>query len=133
MKLFQVVQTNFAFLGVSSNQARLNGNVVATCLLYGLSVTSSAIFLFFEANSFIEYTSNIYVTTALGVISTYFTIWIIKLEKFFILIDNLENFFEKSECFTFERRMNIKLVSICKIFQNVNTQHQKQSMTKLID
>lgn len=97
MKLFQVIQKNFLVLGISSNQPRLNGKLVKTCLVYALSVTLSAAFLFFEAKSFIEYTSNIYITTAVSVISTYFIVWILKLKKFFKLIENLENFYDESK------------------------------------
>lgn len=99
MKSFQIAKKNFEALGISSNQSRFNGKLAKTCLIYSLCSISSAAFLFFEAECFIEYTSNIYVTTALTGISTYFIFWILKLQNFFNLIDNLEKFFEESEYF----------------------------------
>lgn len=122
MKLFQVIQKNFEVLGISPNQRSTNGKLVATSLIYGLSITSSAVFLFFEAESFLEYTSNIYITTAIGVICTYFIIWLIKLEKFFKFIENLESFFGKSKCFVFERR-TILFILKCVYFITLNTEN----------
>lgn len=97
MKLFQIIQKNFAVLGVKANLSRFNGKLVKTCIIYSLGTTSSAAFLFFKAKTFVEFTSNIYVTTALAGISSYFIFWIIKLENFFKLIDNIEKFCEESE------------------------------------
>lgn len=102
MKHFQVVQKNFAFLGINANQSGFNEKLVKTCLIYGLTVTSSVLFLFFEAKTFLEFTSNIYITTAIAVINAYFIIWILKLEKFFNLIHKLETLIEGSECFLVE-------------------------------
>lgn len=99
MKLFQVVQKNFAIVGISQNQPESTGKLVKTCSIYGLTFTLSALYLFFEAESFLEYTSNIYVTTAIAVISTYCIILILKLKKFFNLIEKLEKLIGNSECF----------------------------------
>ena len=135
MKLFQVIQKNFTVLGIGSNQSRFNLKLLKTCLTYGLSFTSSAIFLFFEARSFIEFTNNIYVTTAIAVITIYFSIWMWKLQKFFQLIDNLENFFEKSECISnilTDQKNNLFKILNGNIFQNHKIHHRKQSITKLI-
>lgn len=62
----------------------------------------SAAFLYFEAESFMEYTNNIYVTTAIVVISTYFTIFTLKSKKFFKLIESLEKYVDESINFQFQ-------------------------------
>lgn len=96
MKLFQVVLKNFSILGISSDHSKLNGKLVKTFLIYALGGSLSVAFLFYEAKTFMEYTSNIYVTTAIAVISTYFTILTLKSKKFFKLIDNLMIFIDES-------------------------------------
>lgn len=97
MKYFQVVQKNLTVLGIAANRPVFNIKLVKICLFYGLDLTLSAVFLFSEAKTFLEYTSNIYITTALLVISSYFSIWILKLGKFFNLIDDVEKLSGKSE------------------------------------
>ena len=97
MKLFQVVQNKFVLLGIRPNQSRFNKEVTRTCSIYALSTSSSALFLIFKAKSFIEYTSNIYATTAFAMIGCYFTIWIFKTKKFFELIDNMEILVDQRE------------------------------------
>lgn len=131
MKLFQIVQKNFLVLGISSNQSRFNGKLAKTCLIYSLGSISSVAFLFFEAETFIEYTSNIYVTTALTGISTYFIFWILKLQNFFKLIDNIERFYEESEYFVFDIR--IVLFKIVNLFQNLKVHHRNEFTADLIE
>lgn len=97
MKLFQVVQKNFAVFGIAANRPIFNKKLVKICLYYGVDLTLSTVYLVFEAETFLEYTSNIYVTTALLVICSYFAIWILKLEKFFALIDDVERFIRESK------------------------------------
>lgn len=138
MKLFQTVQRNFAALGIRTNQPKFNKNLAKSCFIYYFSFFMSIRFLFFEAKTFLEYTSSIYLTTALLVIFTYFTIFILKLEKFFELIDNLEKFFDKSIlCSEYDLAgqniIDFLPIFASNIFQSVKIHHQKQFMTKLID
>lgn len=97
MKPFQIVKKNLAVLGLAANQPVFNKKLVKICLFYSLDFTLSAVFLFLKAETFLEYTSNIYVTTSLLVICSYFVIWILKLEKFFGLIDTIQRFIGKSK------------------------------------
>lgn len=97
MKIVQVVQRKFELLGICSNQSRLNGSYVMTWLVYVIGTASSTVFLIHGASSFQEYTNNLYMTTALWVGYIYFTIMFFKMEKLFILIDNVEKVLDKSE------------------------------------
>lgn len=98
MKILRTVQQNFVYLGIScSNQLSINAQYVGTCLIYGVGITFSAIFLFREANSFQEYTDNLYITTSLVVGFCCITNIFLKVNELFQLIDKLEKTIEKSE------------------------------------
>lgn len=109
MKLFEFIQKKFEILGISSNSSKCTQEkLVMTCLIYGLSTTSSVAFLVFKANTFEEYTSNIYMTSTLIMISIFFVTLAIKKEKLFKLINNVKQFFDESEYFEhFEHFENI--------------------------
>lgn len=101
MKAFQTVQNNLAVLGVNLNsaQSRLNRKLIKTCFIYYLSSTLATAFLFLEAEDFWQYTMNIYITTSSIMISSHFVCLIFKVKKFFTLIDDIENIFDKSMYF----------------------------------
>lgn len=98
MKLFQVIQKNLAMLGISSNQQRYcNQKSVMTLFVYSLAITLSMVFLFFKADTYLEYTLNIYVTsTAFGACVGFIALLFQK-GKLFKLIDELEEFFNESK------------------------------------
>lgn len=97
MKLFQVVQKNFGFLGLSSNQSCWNVKSVIAFSIFSSATVLGTLFLFFNANTFLEYTINIYGTT------TMFGIWmnlitmLIEKENLFKLIDDIEELVDESE------------------------------------
>ena len=97
MKLFQIIQKNFAFLGIRPIQPRFNWRSVTIFHIFTLAITFSAVFLFFKANTFLEYAQNAYVTT------TVFTVWIgflsflIQKQKLFQLIDDFEKCADERE------------------------------------
>lgn len=97
MEFFRQNQENFATLGISSKQSRINGKSMTICLIYGVGLSLSTIYLISEANSFQEYTSNLYITTALTVGLTYYTIMIVNIEKYVKLIKNVRKYIDKSE------------------------------------
>lgn len=96
LKILQTVQKNFVAFGIRANQSRINKKSAMTCLIYGLGTSSSAIFLIREAGSFQEYTNNLYITASLAVAFTCFTILVFKMNKLFILTDNVEKLMDKS-------------------------------------
>lgn len=98
MKILQTVQKKYAILGICSNQSKCNRKSVLMCLIYSLGCTLSALFLFYEANSFQEYTNNIYITSALAMCVTFFAIVVVKMRKLFEMIDNMEKSIDESKC-----------------------------------
>lgn len=96
-KLFQVIQDNFAFVGIIRNQPHWNAKSVKSLFIFSLFTALGGIFLFFKANSFLEYTMNIYVTTAIFGTAIAFLVMLYQKENFFELINRFEEFVEKSE------------------------------------
>lgn len=97
MEFLQEVQKNFVILGIRADQARINRKSLVASLLYGLGTTSSVVFLIREADTFEEYTNNLYVTSAFAVGFTYYTIMVYKMEKIFKLIKDLKEKIEESK------------------------------------
>lgn len=97
MKLYQVIQENWAFLGIRRDQPFFNEKSIRTFLLYGFAINSASLFLFFNANTFLEYTQNIYVNCAVLVICAVFTITLFQREKLFKFIDYMERHIDQSE------------------------------------
>lgn len=90
MKIFRIVEKNFARLGMSSQQPRLNWQSAISFSFFSLALFCASFFFFFKANTFIEYTLNIFVTI------TIFTAWIgyivmlLQKQQMFQLIDEIE-------------------------------------------
>lgn len=98
MKLFQLIQKSLAFLGIDSIQSKCSQRkFVMTWLIYGLAFISSVLFLVFKANTFEQYTNNIYLISANSMICFDFLVIALKKEKLFKLIIDLEKFIDKSE------------------------------------
>lgn len=98
MKIFQTVQKNFGILGICRDQPRFNGKSLIACLIYGLGTILSAIFLICEADTFNEYTNNLYITTALAVGLFCLTNIILKMKELFALADKIEKSLDESKC-----------------------------------
>lgn len=98
MKLFQVVQEKFAFLGICAKQS-LSNNVksVMVFVIVGLGTAVGIVFLLFKANTFLEYTMNIYITTTLFGVWIEFIAIIFQKKNLFKLIDEIEEFYHKSK------------------------------------
>lgn len=97
MKLFGIVQANFASLSISSSQPRFNIKSAMVFLSIGLAAVSCAAFLFFEANTFMEYINTAYATSVMIGCFIGFTIFVFKKEKFLQTIHELEKIVVKSE------------------------------------
>lgn len=98
MKLFQECQKNFATLGINSNQQMcINGRMLITYLVLGLGLIGFVVYLFFEANTFQEYSNIAYTATSMTVALTVFTNIVSKTAALFKLIHNFEEVLEKSE------------------------------------
>lgn len=94
---FRIIQQNFALLGISANQSRFNWKSAMAFSSYGLAMSLCSAFLFLDANTFLEYTMNIFTT------STVLTSWIICLvllvqkDKIFEMMIEFEAYYDKSE------------------------------------
>lgn len=98
MKLFQLIQKNFSVLGITSNQTKYSRiKLVMTLIIYGLITTSSILFLVFEADTFDEFTNNIYITSGCVMMCIIFVIMAFKQGKLFELIDSFDKFIDKSK------------------------------------
>lgn len=97
MKILQTAQKNFEILGICSNQPRFNGKCVVAAFIYGLGAIFSTMFVIRDAETFQDYTNNLYITTALivGVFCTANTIF--KAKELFVLVDNIEKSFDRSK------------------------------------
>lgn len=98
MKILQTVQKSFEILGIGcSNQSSIHAKYMGACLIYGVGITFSAVFLFCEASGFQEYTDNLYITTSLAVGFCCITNIFFKVNELFQLIDDVEETIGKSE------------------------------------
>lgn len=97
MKIFQVVQKNFAILGISPNQSYWNVNSKMAFFTYNLNTALGIMFLFLEANTFLKYTMNIYVTATVFLLSINHSATLFQKEKLFKLIDEMEKFGDESK------------------------------------
>lgn len=99
MKLFQIAQIYFAYLGInSSNQSRFfNGKSAVALFIFSLATVMAIVFLFFEAETFLEYTMNFYTIAAVSGCCIAFTGILFKREQLFELIDKFEKLIDASE------------------------------------
>lgn len=89
MELFQLIRSKFAVLGiVPSKSTQTYRKLVMVYFIYGFIWTSSSLFLYKKANTFEEYTNNIYVTSATAMILASFTVVVSKISRFFKFLDN---------------------------------------------
>lgn len=101
LKLFQIIQDNFAFVGIGSNQPYWNAKSAKTLFIFSLFTALGAMFLFFEANTFLEFTMSVYVTTAVLGTGISFLAMLNQKETIFELIDRLEEFVDERKLKTF--------------------------------
>lgn len=94
IELFQIIQRNFAKLGISSSYSKqnvlLNRNVLKASVFYSMNSTLNSIFLLLEASNFREYTDSIIATTSVFGILFCFMIVFFKMTKLFEFIENCE-------------------------------------------
>ena len=92
MKLYQIVQKDFALLGISPNQPNFDQKSVMAFLIFSLGIISGTVFLFFKANTFLEYTQSIYATTTIFDAWIGFIIFLVKKEKILELMNDIEKY-----------------------------------------
>lgn len=115
MKIFQTIRKNHATVGICQTQKAAHEKVVVTLSLYGLTFASSVIFLFHDADTFLDYSNNMYITTGQAMIFIVCTIVTFKMVELFRFIDNLEGLINQSKLNTtyyFHAYSNILYFSI---------------------
>lgn len=91
MELFKTLRTSFALVGISSNANPLESRRIKSSFLMNWSFSFSGwMFLVLEARTFIEYTSAIYIASALTVVAISFTIVIFHIQNIFEFIEECE-------------------------------------------
>lgn len=97
MEFFQIVQKNHAIIGICPNQTEASyKRIKITFFLFGLSVLLSTVFLCREANTFLEYSNSLYVTTAVTMVTIIYAISIFKMSKLFEYIYEFRKLVEQS-------------------------------------
>lgn len=97
MKLFQILQTNLARLGVGSNLPPINGKLALSYLFFISNNVFYCVFFIHGANNFKEYTDSLYNSTGTILYTIIFTIVVLTAPKIFTLIEFAELFFDESE------------------------------------
>lgn len=99
MTLFPFIRKKFEILGIILYQSEhhLNKRIWFYSFSYSLSCISYSLFLYYEANTFWEYTNSIYSTTTLFLNVACFIIIIFQTGNLFEFIGNCEKFVHKSQ------------------------------------
>lgn len=88
MELFKTFQKNFALVGINSTANPIHSREIKLSFLTNwLFSILSWTFLFCEAKTFIEYTTAIYIASALTVVAISFTIVIFHIRNIFGIIE----------------------------------------------
>lgn len=111
MEIFRKIQINFGLFGVTQSDA-FNIKTFLWIPMFGLSIILHILFVVQEANTFIEYTSSIYVISGIVGIVTGFSTIAFRTGIFFQCIKSCENIMSKSEWLIFlPKRYPTKIIS----------------------
>lgn len=101
MIIFQTVQNKFLLLGISSYQstrkALFSRRIMLVYFIYGCNCILGTTYFFHVAQSFEEYTNNIYTLSAGIMIFFFFTIVVRKMSNLFKYIENVGKITTRSE------------------------------------
>lgn len=102
MKIFEIVQTHYADLGISpshqsSNKYGFNERVTLFLFLNGLTIVAHFAYIFYVATDFMEYVNCISATAATTIIFVCFAAIVFKSDLMFENINHLEKLIEASE------------------------------------
>lgn len=101
MKFLQSSQLYFARLGITASQSKhkypfLNVKILSVFLVYCLFIVAYTLSIIRVAQSFREYMELIFRVALPMLLITMFAIVVLKMEKLFQLVDNIEKFIGKS-------------------------------------
>lgn len=98
MELFKIFRKNFAIVGIISNANPIESSEIGLSFLMNWSFcVLSWMFLVCEAETFIEYTTAIYIASALTVVAISFTIVIFHIQNIFEFIETCEQIAQKGK------------------------------------
>lgn len=117
MKFFQFSLKKLEFMGLTAAQNLYNEKVLMAFLILFIENTTVLVFLFHEADDFIEYANSIYAITATNLITVCYIIIITLIDDIFELIDNLEYTIDNSMCIKIPIKFDklVKSIWICRI------------------
>lgn len=96
MKLLQFTQEKFEMVGIDSTQNPFNMRILMVISVCCMCIISTSVFLFHDANNFIEYSNSIYLTTATMLIIVCYIVLITKMEYIFVQIQGFESVIDES-------------------------------------
>lgn len=101
MAVFQIILKCFAIMGIHSNQLTkkhlFNAKNVLVLIIFASSSVAAHIFLWFKAETFVEYGDSSYETSCATVSSVNFAVVFWKMPQLFQFVEHLESFIAKSE------------------------------------
>lgn len=101
MKIFQFVVRGFTDLGLGPQELTqknpINGKIVEIFCILLFSLCSSCAYLFFEAQTFEDYTLSVYVSSTLLLVIVGYMIFMWKNRPIFELFGNAEKIIDKRE------------------------------------
>lgn len=102
LKIYQVIQKNFATLGICPNLTMqpypINGKIFIGFQILISGIYFLLMYIFNDAQTFIEYTQTIYICSCATLMSIAFIIILINVEKLFNLINNCEKVINTRMC-----------------------------------
>lgn len=98
MKILQVVQKTLAIVGICQNPTRASSRKIKLILsLFVLAIIFSTIYICHDANTFLEYSYSMYLTTVIALVIFDYVIVIFNMSKLFDLIFECQEIFEQSK------------------------------------
>lgn len=102
MKIYHTIRKHYEMLGIAPSQQSTQGHAFNTkilCgfLLFGCSMASRFIYIFYVASGFMEYVQCICVTSASIITFTCFSATVFKMTDIFEKLDDIEQLIETSK------------------------------------
>lgn len=97
MKLFNLLQTNLATLGICSNQSPYNAKLLMSFLIYAINIPLYGMFFLYEAKTFLDYINAIYVESASIFFAICLTNIVFKKTELFNFLLNFHKIVNKSK------------------------------------
>lgn len=104
MKIFQRSQNYLSIFGIAPNQHPFNFRSNLSLAVYFLAIISIFIHIFDDVNTFQEYANSIFMVTAQIAASIIFTLNALRMQSFFVSLEEAEVLINGSEFKSIEKR-----------------------------